>query len=43
MIRALILLARIELFAALHIGAAGEWWAARAARRIGKLSGEYSE
>lgn len=41
--RVLIFIARIELSAALHLGAAGEWWAARAARRLGKFSGRFSE
>lgn len=33
---------RAEITAALHLGTFGEWWAARAARRLGKLSGELS-
>ena len=32
----------IELQLSLHLGAAGEWWAARAARRYGKFSGNNS-
>lgn len=37
-----IYIVRAELTLALHLGAAGEWWAARAARRLGKFSGDYS-
>lgn len=31
-----------ELIAACRVAAFGDWWAARAARRYGKFSGEYS-
>jgi len=31
-----------ELQIAMHIATAGEWWAARAARRYGKFSGKPS-
>lgn len=34
---ALRFLVRLELSVALHLGAVGEWWAARAARRLGRL------
>jgi len=40
--RALYRAALAELWLALHLGAAGEWWAARAARRLGKFSGNLS-
>ena len=41
--RLLTVIYRAELSAALHLGTVGEWWAARAAHRLGKLSGEVSE
>jgi hypothetical protein len=40
--RAVLWLLRAEFTAACHLSAAGEYWAARAARRLGKFSGEYS-
>ena len=33
---------RLELSAAIHLGALGDYWAARAARRIRKFAGEVS-
>lgn len=36
-------IARTEYWCAVHLGAAGEWWAARAARRCGKFSPDNSE
>jgi len=35
-------LLRLELTAAIHLGAFGDYWAARAARRIRKFAGEVS-
>jgi hypothetical protein len=40
--RAVLWLLRAELTAACHLSAVGAYWAARAARRLGKFSGEYS-
>jgi len=40
MTRILVLLISAELTVALHLGTLGRYWAARAARRLGKLSGE---
>lgn len=40
--RILITLYRVQILAAIHLGTFGEWWAARAAHRLGKLSGESS-
>ncbi|WP_410217268.1 hypothetical protein [Paracoccus sp. (in: a-proteobacteria)] len=34
---------RVQILAAIHLGTFGEWWAARAAHRLGKLSGELSD
>lgn len=42
MTRVLVFLAHLELTAALHLGAAGQWWAAHAAARLGKLSAKHS-
>jgi len=41
--RILIAFYRVQILAALHLGTFGEWWAARAAHRLGKLSGDFSE
>lgn len=35
-------LVELEILAAVHLCAIGEWWVASAARRLGKLSGEHS-
>lgn len=32
-----------EIIIATRLGAVGDWWAASAARRLGKLSGEHSQ
>ena len=31
----------VEILVALRLGALGQWWAASAARRLGKLSGKH--
>jgi hypothetical protein len=41
--RAVLFLLRLEFLAASHLGAVGDYWAARAARRLGKFSGKFSE
>lgn len=41
--RILIAFYRAQITAALHLGTVGDWWAARAAQRLGKVSGEFSE
>ena len=41
--RAAVWVMRLELTLALHLGAVGDYWAARAARRLGKFSGTCSE
>jgi hypothetical protein len=40
--RAVLFLLRAEFAAACHLSAVGEYWAARAARRLGKFSGDFS-
>ncbi|WP_277355192.1 hypothetical protein [Paracoccus hibiscisoli] len=40
--RILITFYSAQIMAALRLGTFGEWWAARAAHRLGKLSGEDS-
>jgi hypothetical protein len=40
--RAVLWLLRAELTAACHLTTVGVHWAARAARRLGKFSGDYS-
>lgn len=41
--RTLITFYRVQIMAAIHLGTFGEWWAARAAHRLGKLSGDHSK
>ena len=42
MTRLLRRIARVEIVLAMHLGTVGDVWAASAARRLGKLSGDRS-
>lgn len=39
--RVVLFLLRVELTAALHVGAVGRLWVERVLRRMGKVSGEF--
>jgi len=39
--KAVLWLLRVELTAALHLGAVGRCWTERALRRLGKVSGDF--
>ena len=41
MSRAVLWLLRVELTAALHLGAVGRCWTERVLRRLGKVSGDF--